>query len=1173
MIRKLYTIFFVILFVTSCNFESTEEDAGGGLFHNNKKVEDAFKLRVPSNGTYKSDNILTFVLSHPIELTVTGTPQLELTIGADTRVAQYATGSGTKFLVFTYTILAADDDSDGIEVASAIDLNGGTISYTNNGETFNTTTSISTVASTEKIFVDSTGPSLSFVTPPLPNTYYKDQSLSFLVVYDSNTFVTGTPQIEMDINGTTAYATYQSGSGTTNHIFNYKVQATHQALNFGELSISSPLQLNGGFIGDDSGNEATLTYAPFPMPTTYINGAAPFVEEFNLPYADTYFKNDIVSFDLVFNEAVIVSGGTPTIELDIGGSTVEATYITGSGTKTINFNYIVKQDDEDLNGLRLSNAIILNGATIQNADGMDAKLSIAPPLTPSVIIDGTIPEVTAINLPPDQIYMTGESLDFLISFSKSVDVTNAPRLQIQLDSGMAYADYLAGSGTTQLTFRFVPTAPDGDNDGIEFASNIIDLNTTGTLKGSASAQNANLDFSTLAPFTMTGIKVNQSIPTKLIITNQPSDTDANITIAPAITVEVRDSANALVTTATNTISLSFGTDPSAGAASISGTLTTAAVAGVATFNNISVDSINSRYTFDLTSAGLTTAVSNPFDITFAPPTQLVITTQPSNAVAGFNISPAISIELRDIHNNLVTTATDNITLALGSDPSTGSATLGGTTTVAAISGVATFSDITLDKAYNSYVIIVSSGTLTTDTSASFNISPAAKSKLVFVTQPINTTAGESINPAVTVELRDIYNNLVSNSTDNVTLAINTDPSAGTASLAGTLTVAAVGGIATFSDLSIDKAFTGYDLITSSAALTTDTSSSFDISAAANAQLSFVTQPSTTEYNSSIAPSITVEVLDTYGNLTASTAPVSIAINNNPSLGTLSGTTTVNATAGIATFSDLNIDTAGIGYTFDATAAGMILDTSSSFDITATPTQLTITTQPVDTDNGLILPDVVVEVRDDQGNLISNATHAVTLAIDSDPSGGSATLGGTLTVNAVSGVATFNDLTIDEVNTGYSFILSATGLTSATSTNFNITQAPATQLAFITQPTNAVAGVNIAPSLRVELRDANNILVPTATDNITIALNTDPSAGAATLGGTLTIAASGGIATFTNINLDKAFTAYDLIASAAGITSDTSTSFNITPANKSYLAIVNQPSGSGCGNSYFFRPEP
>jgi hypothetical protein len=106
----------------------------------------------------------------------------------------------------------------------------------------------------------------------------------------------------------------------------------------------------------------------------------------------------------------------------------------------------------------------------------------------------------------------------------------------------------------------------------------------------------------------------------------------------------------------------------------------------------------------------------------------------------------------------------------------------------------------------------------------------APTKLAFAVQPTNTNKDATITPAVTVRIESATGSLVTTSTRNVSLAIGTNPGGGT--LGGTTTVAAVGDIATFSNLSIDNAGTGYTLVASSTlpapALTTATSTAFNV---------------------------------------------------------------------------------------------------------------------------------------------------------------------------------------------------------------------------------------------------------------------------------------------------------------------------------------------------------
>ncbi len=1039
------------LVLTSCFDSGSEESNGGGLFSGHKEIQDAFVLKVPSNQVFTTGNNIDLVVTHPANVSVTGTPRLVLDIGGNTVYANYLTGSGTQNLTFRYTVQAGDDDSDGIEVTPNIDTNGGSIKFSLAGVSTNANTEIVSAPSTSGLKVDTTSPSLTVVTPPNPDTYFFGEQVTFIAIFDDAVYVTGKPIIALNLNSGNVNVEYTTGSGTNTLLFKYTVTGSDYDVD--GITYTSPISLNGGTIKDKNGNNASLTFTPIPGPTTYIDGDSPRVLSYNYPSQKTYGLGETISFDLVFSEAVDVAGGTPTVDLDIGGITTQASYASGTGSDTLTFSYIVGQGLRDTNGIEIQDTIALNGATIRDSGALDADLSIAPSLTPNVLVDSRVPDVTAITAPADGNYTTGQNLDFVFQFDEDVVVTNSPRVEIQLSSGNIYADYLSGSGTNFLTFRYTVQASDNDEDGISFATSSIDLNTTGTISSLLTGYSASLSFSGLEPG-MTGILVNSNPVTQMAITVQPVDSYKDQTITPAVQVELRDASNNIVTTATNSVTVSLGTDPSSGAATLGGTLTVSAVAGVATFSDLTLDDIQNGYTLSFASGALTPVVSNSFNITQAPATQVVFTQDPTDALAGDTINPAITVELRDAAGNLVTSETSNVTLGIGTDPSSGNATLGGTITVAAVAGIATFNDITVDKAFSGYTLTASSGALTPGNSNSFNITPNIKT-----------------------------------------------------------------------------------------------------------QLAFSVEPTDADVDTNISPSIEVQIQDAYGNVTTDTDSITLAINNNAGPGgTLSGTLTVAAVNGVASFNDINIDIAGIGYTLDATAAGLTTATSSAFNISQVPTQLIITQQPTDAFNNIaIAPAITVEIRDASNNLVSASTDNITVSFGTDPSAGSATLGGTLTVAAVGGIATFSDLDIDTVNNGYSLSFSSGSLTGATSNTFNITQAPATQLAFVQEPTDAVAGVNISPSITVEFQDAAGNIVPTETSNVTLAFSTDPSAGAATLNGTLTVAAVNGIATFNDINIDKAFTGYTLSASSGALTPATSASFTISPSTATQLAFSVEPS--------------
>src|SRR5205814_1231419 len=286
---------------------------------------------------------------------------------------------------------------------------------------------------------------------------------------------------------------------------------------------------------------------------------------------------------------------------------------------------------------------------------------------------------------------------------------------------------------------------------------------------------------------------------------------------------------------------------------------------------------------------------------------------------------------------------------------------------------------------------------------------------------------------------------------------------------------------------------------------------------------------------------------------------------NPGGGTLSGTTSVTAVNGVATFSTLSINNAGTGYTLVASASGLTGKTRRASSMTTPPaTNLAVTTQPQSTQAGQTMPVVRVTARDASGNTVTSYTGLITVAIGANPGGG--TLAGTTSVNAVSGVATFSTLSINNAGTGYTLTASANGLTGTTSASFNITAPPATNLAFTTQPQQTQAGQTI-PAVTAAARAASGTTVTSSTGLIAVPIGANPTGG--TLAAPTSATAVTGVATFSTLSINNAGNGYTLTASANGLTGATSTSFNITappPPPATNLAFTTQPQSTQAGQT-------
>jgi len=164
----------------------------------------------------------------------------------------------------------------------------------------------------------------------------------------------------------------------------------------------------------------------------------------------------------------------------------------------------------------------------------------------------------------------------------------------------------------------------------------------------------------------------------------------------------------------------------------------------------------------------------------------------------------------------------------------------------------------------------------------------------------------------------------------------------------------------------------------------------------------------------------------------------VALASNPGGATLSSTLSVQASGGVATFSGLTLTKAASGYMLVVSSSGIGEGVTSAMAVTpAAATQLVITEQPpasvvVNTGFGL-----QASIEDQYGNVVTTAANTVKVAFANNPTG--ATLGGTLTVTASQGVATFSGLTINKVGSGYTLQVSSSGLSSAVSSAITVTK--------------------------------------------------------------------------------------------------------------------------------------
>ena len=483
-----------------------------------------------------------------------------------------------------------------------------------------------------------------------------------------------------------------------------------------------------------------------------------------------------------------------------------------------------------------------------------------------------------------------------------------------------------------------------------------------------------------------------------------------------------------------TVTLAIASNPGGG--TLSGTATATAVGGVATFSGLSIDKAGAGYTLQA-SDGALNGTSAAFNIAAGAPTQLVFTNSPGDTRVGVAFTNQPVVEARDAFGNIAIGFTGPVTLTITTGTGAVGATLGGTVTVNAVNGVASFSGLSIDKIAAGYRLTASiAGPITVD-SAAFNITATG---LVFTLQPVTTPAGQTF--VVKVAAQDATNNTDTTFNGAVTLAIKFGTGSPRATLGGTVTVNAVNGVADFTGqgLNIVKAASGYILIASASGLAGAESQPFDITGGAVAQLAFATSPSNTPAGAPLT--LVIEARDAFDNLATSyTGTLDLTIGTNPGGGTLGGTISKAFSGGMASFGaaeGANINKIGVGYALHAVSGAFTAD-SAAFNITAS--RLVFAAAPGTTPVGsAFAQQPVLRAEDSFGTLDTTFTGPITLAILSGTGTSGAALNGTVTLAATGGVATFSRLAIDRVGTGYQLSAAAAGLPSVTSNAFDITKA-------------------------------------------------------------------------------------------------------------------------------------
>jgi hypothetical protein len=176
-----------------------------------------------------------------------------------------------------------------------------------------------------------------------------------------------------------------------------------------------------------------------------VDEVGPTITNVTSSTADGYYKaGDVISIQVVFSESVTVTG-TPILSLETGSTDQSVNYVSGSGSATLTFTYVVQSGDTSADlEVQSTTALTLNGGTILDVASNVATLTL-PTLgatgslgsNKALVIDTTVPTILSTTLSS-----TNEFVD--ITFSESVFTTAGTGAIAPADFGIEFA---ANGGT------------------------------------------------------------------------------------------------------------------------------------------------------------------------------------------------------------------------------------------------------------------------------------------------------------------------------------------------------------------------------------------------------------------------------------------------------------------------------------------------------------------------------------------------------------------------------------------------------------------------------------------------------------------------------------------------------------------------------------------------------
>ncbi len=331
------------------------------------------------------------------------------------------------------------------------------------------------LALTEVVAPTVTGVALTSA-PGSDSTYAIDDAVTATMTFDAAVDIGGTPQLELDFNGTAKAAACATGTNTTTMACSYTVAVGDSAPN--GIAIAAN-KLTGGTITTTSLYFSHTTINADLDHVAVVIDAGHTVDGIRPTLVTTGSEAPTTSTDgttviLTFSEDISAADRTK-ITIQANGATAATSAASKTGT-TVELTLTTALTATDTT---LTVALAADAVADAAANGI---LAVAATAVTNAVGTTTAPTVSGVALTStpgaDNTYAIGDAVAATVTFSAAVDITGSPQLELDFAGTAKAAACATATNTTTMACSYTVVENDTAPNGVRIAANKL---TGGTI--------------------------------------------------------------------------------------------------------------------------------------------------------------------------------------------------------------------------------------------------------------------------------------------------------------------------------------------------------------------------------------------------------------------------------------------------------------------------------------------------------------------------------------------------------------------------------------------------------------------------------------------------------------------------------------------------------------------